>query len=127
VLSAARGAARGRVIAVVQPHRYSRLQSLFGEFCACFADADTVVVTPVYSAGEQPNGIDRDTLVEGLRQQGHARIYPVDGEDTLVSTLAAVAQPGDLVLTLGAGTISEWARALAEKLNHYPAFAGAAE
>jgi len=127
VLSAARGAAAGRVIAVVQPHRYSRLQSLFGEFCSCFADADTVVVTPVYSAGEQPNGIDRDTLVDGLRQQGHARVYPVDGEDTLVSTLATVAQPGDLVLTLGAGTISEWARALPEKLSHYPAFAGAAE
>ena len=75
--------ASGRVIAIVQPHRYSRLKSLFEEFCDCFGNSDTVIVTPVYSAGEEPNGVDRDTLVEGVRLHGHRQVLPVDGEDAL--------------------------------------------
>jgi UDP-N-acetylmuramate--alanine ligase len=127
VLSAARGASKGRVIAVMQPHRYSRLKSLFDEFSACFAEADIVLVAPVYAAGEAPNGYDRDRLVEGIRQTGHARVYPIEGEDTLTRSVAALARPGDLVIGLGAGTISEWARALPDRLSVYSAFAGAAE
>ncbi len=127
VLSAARGASKGQVIAVMQPHRYSRLQSLFKEFCGCFRDADTVLVAPVYAAGEAPNGFDRDRLVQGIRETGHARVYSVEGEDTLTRTVAALARPGDLVIGLGAGTISEWARALPNRLSDYTAFAGAAE
>ncbi|MFZ1109146.1 MAG: UDP-N-acetylmuramate--L-alanine ligase [Rhodomicrobium sp.] len=127
VLSAARGASKGRVIAVMQPHRYSRLKSLFGEFCGCFGDADTVLVAPVYPAGEQPNGFDRDKLVEGIRHTGHARVYPIEGEDALTRTVASLANPGDLVIGLGAGTISEWARALPGRLGMNSTFAGAAE
>ncbi len=127
VLSAARGASNGRVIAIVQPHRFSRLKSLFAEFCACFGEADTVLVAPVYPAGEMPNGFDRDRLVEGIRHTGHARVYPIEGEDTLTRSVAALARPGDLVIGLGAGTISEWARALPDRLSVYSAFAGAAE
>jgi UDP-N-acetylmuramate--alanine ligase len=127
VLSAARGASKGRVIAVMQPHRYSRLKSLFGEFCGCFGDADTVLIAPVYPAGEAPNGFDRDKLVEGIRHTGHARVYPIEGEDTLTGAVAAIARPGDLVIGLGAGTISEWAHALPGRLGVYSSFAGAAE
>lgn len=115
VLGAARSAAAGRVIAVVQPHRYSRLTNLFEEFCGCFNYADLVVVTPVYSAGETPNGVDRDTLVEALRERGQ-QVLPVDGEETLTALVAARAQPGDLVIGLGAGTITEWAHALPNRL-----------
>lgn len=127
ILSAARGASKGHVIAVMQPHRFSRLKSLFEDFCACFAEADMVLVAPVYAAGESPNGFDRDTLIEGIRRKGHARVYAIDGEDTLTRTVAALARPGDLVIGLGAGTISEWARALPSRLGVYSAFAGAAE
>jgi UDP-N-acetylmuramate--alanine ligase len=116
VLGAARGAAEGRVIAVVQPHRYSRLKNLFEEFCGCFAHADAVVVTPVYSAGEEPNGIDRDTLAGALRERGGADIHAVDGEEALPGVIAALAKPGDLVVGLGAGTITEWTHALPNRL-----------
>ncbi len=111
----------------MQPHRFSRLKSLFNEFCGCFGEADTVLIAPVYAAGETPNGFDRDKLVEGVRHAGHARVYAIEGEDTLTRTVAALARPGDLVIGLGAGTISEWARALPSRLSHYSAFAGAAE
>ncbi len=127
VLSAARGAAKGHVIAVMQPHRFSRLKSLFESFCRCFREADMVLVAPVYAAGETPNGFDRDKLVDGIRETGHSRVYPIEGEDTLARTVAAIARPGDLVIGLGAGTISEWARALPARLSMYSAFAGAAE
>jgi UDP-N-acetylmuramate--alanine ligase len=127
VLSAARGASKGHVIAVMQPHRFSRLKALFDGFCACFREADMVLVAPVYPAGEAPNGFDRDTLVEGIRHTGHGRVYPIEGEDTLTHTVASIARPGDLVIGLGAGTISEWARALPDRLNIYSSFAGAAE
>ncbi len=96
-------------------------------FCGCFGEADTVLVAPVYAAGEAPNGFDRDTLVEGIRHTGHARVYSIEGEDTLASTVASLARPGDLVIGLGAGTISEWARALPGRLSVYSSFAGAAE
>jgi UDP-N-acetylmuramate--alanine ligase len=118
VLKAARGAAKERVIAVVQPHRYTRLKNLFGDFCTCFTDADTVIVTPVYSAGEQPiEGADRDALIEGLKRQGHGDIYATEDADHLASLLAGLARPGDLVIGLGAGTITEWTHALPARLN----------
>ncbi len=127
VLSAARGAAKGQLIAVMQPHRFSRLKSLFEEFCQCFREADTVLIAPVYSAGEAPNGFDRDKLIDGIRETGHARVFPVENEETLTSTVAALASPGDLVIGLGAGTITEWAHALPSRLSLYSSFAGAAE
>jgi UDP-N-acetylmuramate--alanine ligase len=116
-LGAARGATAGRVIAIVQPHRYSRLKNLFEEFCACFGDSDAVIVTPVYSAGEEPNGVDRDLLIDGVRKLGHRQVLPVDGEEQLTGLVASLAKPGDLVIGLGAGTISEWANALPGKLD----------
>ncbi len=126
VLSAARGAATGKVIAVMQPHRFSRLESLFDGFCSCFKEADTVLIAPVYAAGEMPNGFDRDTLVTGIRNTGHARVYAIDGEVGLAHTVASIAKPGDLVIGLGAGTITDWARALPDRLNAHT-FAEAAE
>ena len=111
----------------MQPHRFSRLKSLFDEFCECFKEADTVLIAPVYAAGEAPNGFDRDKLIDGIRDTGHARVYPIEGEDTLTRTVAALARPGDLVIGLGAGTISEWTHALPGRLSVYSAFAGAAE
>ncbi len=117
VLDAARGASSGRVIAIVQPHRYSRLKALFDEFCGCFSNADVVIVTPVYSAGEEPNGTDRDTLIEGVRLRGHRHVLAVDGEEELARLIASAAKPGDLVIGLGAGTISEWANALPARLE----------
>ena len=118
VLKAARTAYAGRVIAVVQPHRYSRLQSLFLEFCTCFNDADTVVVTDVYAAGEQPiAGFDRDHLVEGLRAHGHRHVLALPGPGALASLIAGIAHPGDLVVCLGAGNITQWAAALPGELQ----------
>jgi UDP-N-acetylmuramate--alanine ligase len=127
VLAAARGASNGQLIAVMQPHRFSRLKSLFDEFCQCFRDADTVLIAPVYAAGETPNGYDRDRLIEGVRETGHDRVFPVENMDTLTSTVAALANPGDLVIGLGAGTITEWAHALPAQLTMRASFAGAAE
>jgi UDP-N-acetylmuramate--alanine ligase len=118
VLRAARTAGRGRVIAVVQPHRYSRLQSLFEDFCTCFNDADVVVVADVYPAGEAPvPGIDRDALVEGLRLRGHRQVVPLPGPERLAELVATVTEPGDLVVCLGAGTISAWANGLPAELE----------
>jgi len=117
VLKAARAASHGNVVAVVQPHRYSRLQSLFEEFCACFNDADTVIVAHVYPAGEDPiPGIDRDALVEGLRAHGHRHVLPLDSDADLARLVAEQAEPGDMVVCLGAGTISAWANALPAQL-----------
>jgi UDP-N-acetylmuramate--alanine ligase len=122
VLRAARVAGDGRVIAVIQPHRYTRLQALFNEFSACLDDADIALVTPVYSAGEVPiPGIDRDELASGLRRHGHPKVLTVDGEEGLVETVAALAQPGDLVVGLGAGTITDWINALPQKLSDHGA------
>jgi len=120
VLRAARTGGDGRIVAVLQPHRYTRLQSLFNEFSACLDDADIVVVTPVYSAGEAPiPGIDRDELASGLRRHGHPNVLTVDDEDTLVETIATVAKSGDIVVGLGAGTITDWINALPNKLEQH--------
>jgi UDP-N-acetylmuramate--alanine ligase len=121
VLKAARevqGDGGGKVIAVVQPHRYSRLKDLFAEFCGCFNDADSVIVAEVYPAGEQPlEGASRDALVEGLRRFGHPSVIPLDGPAELARTVKAEAQPGDLVVCLGAGDITAWAYALPGQLE----------
>lgn len=117
VLRAARAASRGHVVAVVQPHRYTRLESLFEEFCACFNDADTVIVAHVYPAGEEPiPGIDRDALAKGLRGHGHRHVLVLDDENDLARLVAEQTEPGDMVVCLGAGTISAWANALPGQL-----------
>ncbi|MDI4666295.1 UDP-N-acetylmuramate--L-alanine ligase [Xanthobacter autotrophicus] len=117
VLKAARAASEGQVIAVVQPHRYSRLASLFDEFCTCFNDADHVVVAPVYAAGEAPiEGADRDHLVQGLIAHGHRSVTALDGPEKLAEVVGTLAKPGDYVICLGAGSISSWAYALPGEL-----------
>ncbi|MCP1334954.1 UDP-N-acetylmuramate--L-alanine ligase [Futiania mangrovi] len=117
VLKAAREACQGRVVAVVQPHRFTRLQSLFEDFCRCFNDADTVIVTDVYPAGESPiEGVDRDALVAGVRAHGHRDVLPLETPDDLASTIARRVSPGDMVVCLGAGNITQWANALPDAL-----------
>jgi UDP-N-acetylmuramate--alanine ligase len=126
VLKAARMAGTGRTIAVVQPHRYSRLQSLFGDFCTCFNDADTVVVADIYAAGEQPiPGASRDDLVEGLRVRGHRDVRALTGPDALPALVKEIAKPGDMIVCLGAGTITQWANALPGELDKLFAIGGA--
>ncbi|MDD9724276.1 UDP-N-acetylmuramate--L-alanine ligase [Roseovarius sp. SK2] len=118
VLKAARQATKGRIIAVHQPHRYSRLHSLFDDFCACFNDADVVAIAEVYGAGEDPiKGASRDDLVAGLIAHGHRHARAILGEDDLVRLVREQAKPGDMVVCLGAGTISTWANGLPEKLK----------
>ena len=117
VLRAARQASAGGVIAVVQPHRYTRLKNLFAEFCACFNDADAVIVAEVYPAGEAPiEGASRDALVEGLRAHGHRRVVPLAEPAALAQAVLDLARPGDLVVCLGAGSITNWAQALPAEL-----------
>jgi UDP-N-acetylmuramate--alanine ligase len=119
VLAAARQTNSRRVIAVVQPHRYTRLRDLFDQFCKCFNDADTVVVADIYAAGEAPiEGVTRDALIEGLRGHGHRRVLPLDRPEDLAPLIAAEAQPGDLVVCLGAGSITNWANALPAELEN---------
>jgi UDP-N-acetylmuramate--alanine ligase len=118
VLRAARESTKGQVIAVVQPHRFTRLAALFDQFCTCFNDADTVIVAHVYPAGEPPiAGIDRDALVEGVRTHGHHHVIALDGPDKLASLVAAAVEPGDYVVCLGAGSITQWAYALPAELE----------
>lgn len=118
VLKAARDSYIGKVIAVVQPHRYTRLQSLFEEFCTCFNDADAVVVADVYAAGEAPiDGIDRDHFVAGLRAHGHREVIPLPAAPELAGIVKGLAKPGDLVVCLGAGNITQWAYALPGELQ----------
>ncbi|WP_321339204.1 UDP-N-acetylmuramate--L-alanine ligase [Breoghania sp.] len=125
VLAAARAGAHGKVVAVVQPHRYTRLQSLFDDFCACFNDADTVIVAPVYPAGEAPiAGVDRDALAAGIRARGHRNVHALEGPEALAGLVAEVAKEGDFVVCLGAGSISQWAYALPRQLEVYAAAAG---
>ena len=118
VLRAARESTNGKVIAVVQPHRYTRLQSLFEEFCTCFNDADAVVVADVYAAGEAPiEGIDRDHFVLGLRAHGHREVIPLPNAGELARIVKGLAGSGDLVVCLGAGNITQWAYALPGELK----------
>lgn len=122
VLKAARMAVSetgGRVLAVMQPHRYSRLSSLFDEFCTCFADADYVFIAPVYAAGEAPiNGVDHQILAEGVEQSGHHRVAVLAGPEGLPVAINAVAKPGDYVVCLGAGDITKWAYALPGQIEN---------
>ena len=118
VLSAARESAEGRVIAVAQPHRFTRLRDLMDEFQSCFNDADQVFVTPVYTAGEDPiEGVDAAALVEGLKSRGHRSAATVADQDELAHILASTIEPGDLVVCLGAGDITKWAAALAGNIE----------
>ena len=121
VLKAARESTKGQVIAVVQPHRYTRLEALFDQFCTCFNDADVVVVAHVYPAGEAPiKGADRDGLVQGLRTHGHRQVVALDSPEQLASLIAGIATAGDYVVCLGAGSITQWAYALPGELAGPP-------
>jgi len=118
VLKAARQATKGRIIAVHQPHRYTRLHSLFDDFCACFNDADVVAIAEVFAAGEEPiEGASRDDLVAGLIRHGHRHARAILGEDDLERLVREQAGPGDMVVCLGAGTISAWANNLPNRLE----------
>jgi len=117
VLKAARQAGARDVIAVVQPHRFTRLHSLFDDFCTCMNDAGTVIVADVYPAGEAPiEGIDRDALVEGLRARGHRSVVALPSPARLAEMVNAIARSGDFVVCLGAGSITQWAAALPAEL-----------
>lgn len=117
VLKAARQASEGRVIAVHQPHRYSRLSNLFEDFCACFNEADVVAIAEVFAAGEDPiEGASRDDLVAGMIRHGHRHARAILSEDDLERLVREQARPGDMVVCLGAGTISAWANGLPERL-----------
>ena len=115
VLAAAREGVTGRVIAVVQPHRYTRLRDLMGEFQGAFNDADVVIVTPVYAAGETPiDGVSHESLVEGLKQRGHLGALVAEDPHDVATQLAGMAAPGDMIIFLGAGDITKWAAGFAE-------------
>jgi UDP-N-acetylmuramate--alanine ligase len=117
-LKAARQVAMGRVIAVVQPHRYTRLKDLFKEFSTCMHGADTVVVSDVYPAGEQPlQGVSRDALVDSMRAHGHRNVVALQSPDELAKVVSELAKPGDYVVCMGAGTISNWANLLPSQLQ----------
>ncbi|MGU3315517.1 UDP-N-acetylmuramate--L-alanine ligase [Sphingomonas sp. M6A6_1c] len=118
VLAAAREGARGRVIAVVQPHRYSRLGNLMEDFQTAFNDADRVLVTPVYAAGEAPvEGVDAQALVDGLKRRGHRSAATIADADALADELAATIQADDMIVCLGAGDITKWAAGLASAIG----------
>ncbi len=111
---------KGKIIAVMQPHRYSRLSSLFSEFCTCFNDADAVIVADVYPAGEQPiDGANKESLVEGLRAHGHREAHALSDPKDLAEVVAKLAQAGDYVICLGAGTVSIWAHKLPDDLKAF--------
>jgi UDP-N-acetylmuramate--alanine ligase len=118
VLKAARAATKGQVIAVMQPHRYTRLHSLFSDFATCFNDADHVIITPIYSAGEQPiEGASQQDLVDGIKARGHRSVQLLEGPEKLAAMVRNVAKPGDFVMCLGAGTITQWAYDLPKQLG----------
>jgi UDP-N-acetylmuramate--alanine ligase len=125
VLKAARAGASGRLIAIVEPHRFTRVRDLFADFAACFGDADSVILTPLYSAGEPAiDGIDHTALAEAIRGKGHRSVATVRSERELAGALKLAARPGDTVVCLGAGNSSEWAHALPEWLAREPVGAG---
>ena len=106
------------MIAVVQPHRYTRLRDLFSDFCACFNEADHVIVSDVYAAGEAPlDGFEKEHLAEGLRAYGHRSAHLLEAPDDLAETILGLAQDGDLVMCLGAGSITQWAADLPADLS----------
>ncbi len=116
-LAAAREGVRGRVIAVVQPHRFTRLRDHMEDFQAAFNDADVVYAAPVYPAGEQPiDGVDALALVEGIKARGHRSAHVIAGSEALAATLAETIEPGDMVVCLGAGDITKWAAGLADAI-----------
>ncbi|GAC1040630.1 UDP-N-acetylmuramate--L-alanine ligase [Rhizobium sp. No.120] len=118
VLKAAREACKGRIIAVHQPHRYTRLSSLFEEFAACFNDADSIFLAPVYAAGEEPiEGVDSQTLVSRIKASGHRDARYLPSQEDLAVMVAEIAQPGDFVVLLGAGSITYWAASLPKELE----------
>ena len=118
VLKAAREASGGRIIAVHQPHRYSRLSSLMAEFAGCFNDADTILIAPVYAAGEDPiEGADSPSLVSRIKAAGHRDARFLEKPADLAPLVAGIAQPGDFVVLLGAGNITQWAAALPGELE----------
>ncbi len=118
VLRAARASTRGQVIAIAQPHRYTRLQSLFDQFATCFNDADAVIVADVYPAGETPiDGVDKQHLVAAIKAHGHRNAIALEGPDRLAAVVGALVRPGDYIVCLGAGNITQWAYALPEGLG----------
>jgi UDP-N-acetylmuramate--alanine ligase len=120
-MKAARQVASGRVIAVLQPHRYSRLHDLFKEFSTCLHGADSVVVADVYAAGEAPiEGVSRDALVESMRAHGHRQVVPLSSPEALPRLVAEIAKSGDYVVCLGAGSITNWANMLPGQLQALP-------
>jgi UDP-N-acetylmuramate--alanine ligase len=117
VLKAAQGVTKGKVVAVMQPHRFTRLSSLFSEFSSCFNDADAVVLTPVYAAGETPiEGASHTHLAEALHARGHRAVHKIETPEQLAPMVKGLVSPGDIVVCLGAGTISQWAYALPGQL-----------
>jgi UDP-N-acetylmuramate--alanine ligase len=118
VLRAAREACEGRIIAIHQPHRFSRLSSLFEDFANCFNDADTILIAPVYAAGEEPiDGIDSETLVSRIRASGHRDARHISSPSEIAPIIAGIAKPGDFVVLLGAGNITQWAATLPKELE----------
>ncbi|MEO7914866.1 MAG: cyanophycin synthetase, partial [Novosphingobium sp.] len=117
VLAAAREGVTGRVIAVAQPHRFTRLRDHMEDFQAAFNDADVVYAAPVYAAGEQPiDGISSEEMVAGMKARGHRSAQVIAGPDALADALAATIQPGDMIVCLGAGDITKWAAGLADAI-----------
>jgi UDP-N-acetylmuramate--alanine ligase len=117
VLRAARASTKGKVVAIMQPHRYTRLQSLFDQFSTCFNDADAVIIADVYPAGEKPiEGVDRDHLVGAIKAHGHRRAMGLPAPEVLPAMIREIVTPGDYVVFLGAGNITQWAYALPEQL-----------
>ena len=117
VLKAARASTSAKVIAIVQPHRYTRLASLFEQFSTCFNDADCVIVADTYAAGEAPiAGADRDALVQGIKAHGHRHVIALPDYASLAGIVHGIATEGDYVVCLGAGNITQWAYALPSEL-----------
>jgi len=115
--SSVKSAGKGKVIAVKQPHRYTRLESLFEEFSACFNDAQTVLIAPVYEAGEKPiDGISHESLASAMKAGGHRDVQVVAGPQDVAPMIAEIAEEGDFVVFLGAGNITTWAHALPDEL-----------
>jgi UDP-N-acetylmuramate--alanine ligase len=112
------GKGSGRVIAVMQPHRFTRLSNLFEEFCNCFSNADEIVIADVYTAGEEPiAGINRDTLIAGIKKHGKDKVHALPSPQNLAPLIQKIAKPGDFVICLGAGSITQWAHALPKELE----------